>query len=85
MNPSQLQPEDTDVLGIHWGDRWLICYRLQELDIPCWCEVGQPLRVRISTPKEAMQFFSVVKQYTAPRHELLQNLERCWQQSNSNS
>lgn len=80
MNSSHLQPEDSEVVAIDWADRWLIYNRLQDLEIPCWCEVGQPLRVKIRTPKEAVQLSSVVKQHTASRCELIQNLEQCWQQ-----
>ncbi|MGF1493473.1 MAG: Asr1405/Asl0597 family protein [Microcoleaceae cyanobacterium] len=78
MNSSQLQPEDTNPVEVDATDRWLVYYRLKDLDIPCWCQVGQPLRVRISTPAEAAQLSSVVKQHTASRHELIQNLEKCW-------
>ncbi len=79
MNSSQLQPDNSEVIEVNsWADRWQVYRRLQELGIPCSCEVEQPLRVQINNPNQAVQLSSVLKQFTASRGELVQNLERSW-------
>ncbi|MEA5516114.1 Asr1405/Asl0597 family protein [Nodularia sp. UHCC 0506] len=65
-------------VGVDWADRWQVHKRLQELDIPCWCEVNQPLRVEINHPLAIFQLWSVVQQLTASRQELICHLENCW-------
>ncbi|MEB3279887.1 MAG: hypothetical protein VKK42_13315 [Lyngbya sp.] len=80
MNSSQLQPENSEVIEVNcWADRWQVYRRLQELGIPCSCEVEQPLRVQITNTNQAVQLSSVLKQFTASRQDLLESLERCWQ------
>lgn len=80
MNSSQLQPENSEVIQVNcWADRWQVYRRLQELGIPCSCEVEQPLRVQIKNTNQAVQLSSVLKQFTASRQELLDSLERSWQ------
>jgi len=49
---------------------------LQELDIPCSCATNQPLRVHIADVAAAVQLWSVTKQLTAPRQDLVSALER---------
>lgn len=80
MKSSQLEPGEGEIVQVNWIDRWFIYKRLQELEIPCWCASQQPLRVNICNCRDAIQLISVVKQTTASRQELIQNLERCWQQ-----
>lgn len=63
---------------VNRGEKWQIYYRLQELEIPCQCISNQPLEVTTTTPTAAIQLWSVVKQLTAPRAELINWLERCW-------
>ncbi|AFY32407.1 Asr1405/Asl0597 family protein [Calothrix sp. PCC 7507] len=79
MKPSSSKIENNHILEVNWVDRWRIYKRLQELDIPCWCEANQPLRVEISNPKAAIQLWSVVRQFTASRHEQIWILENIWQ------
>lgn len=62
-------------------DRWSVYRRLQELEIPCECAVNQPLSVEIHTVMAALQFRSVVQQFTATRRELIHWLDDCWQSS----
>jgi hypothetical protein len=57
---------------------WNVYGRLQELSIPCHCRSGQPLEVTVSSAHQAMQLWSVVQQFTAPRHSTVDHLERCW-------
>ena len=81
MSTFDLIPESCEILQVSWVDRWQVYKRLQELDIHCWCAVEQPLRVQLKNGNEATQLESVLRQYTANRHELVQLLQRCWQAS----
>ncbi|MBW4635094.1 MAG: hypothetical protein KME30_25305 [Iphinoe sp. HA4291-MV1] len=78
MKPLILQPQVKYIVEVNWADRWQIYRRLQELDIPCWCETNQALTVEISNPTAAIQLWSVVRQLTAPRQDLIRNLKKCW-------
>jgi hypothetical protein len=79
LKPLILQPQVKYIVEINWADRWQVYRRLQELDIPCWCETNQPLTVEISHPTAAIQLWSVVRQLTANRQELVSTLKKCWQ------
>jgi hypothetical protein len=70
--------EEKQVLEVNWADRWVVYHRLQQLNIPCWCETNQPLKVVISSPAAAIQLWSVVRQFTASRQDLISTLEFCW-------
>ena len=59
--------------------RWSIYHRLRELEIPCRCSTNQPLQVELERPGEIAQLCFVVKQLTAPRNELIEWLNDCWQ------
>lgn len=61
-------------------ERWNVYYRLQDLAIPCTCRQGQPLQVQIPTATAAIQFWSVIQNFTAPRQVAVDRLEHCWQQ-----
>lgn len=78
MNPSELEARASQVVEVSWPDRWQVYRRLRELDVPCWCAIDEPLRVAIDTVTTAVQLQSVLKQFTSPRRDLLQWLERCW-------
>ncbi|MBD2363178.1 hypothetical protein H6G36_18630 [Anabaena minutissima FACHB-250] len=69
------QIEQTYVVEVNWLDRWQIYQRLQELDVPCWCEANQPLKVEISSPVAAIQLWSVIRQFTASRQDLISTLK----------
>ncbi|TAG71568.1 MAG: hypothetical protein EAZ23_17790 [Oscillatoriales cyanobacterium] len=69
MNPADRELEVCEIVQVSWLDRWQVYKRLQELEIPCWCAVDQPLRAKVNT----------VRQVSAPRRELVQLLECCWQ------
>lgn len=79
MNPAEPELEVGDIVQVSWSDRWQVYKRLQELEIPCWCAVDQPLRVKVNTPKQWAQLASVLRQFTASRRELVQLLDHCWQ------
>lgn len=53
--------------------------RLQELEIPCWCEANQPLKVELVTPMTVVQLWSVMRQFTSSRQDLIYSLEINWQ------
>ncbi|MBD1814611.1 Asr1405/Asl0597 family protein [Microcoleus vaginatus] len=79
MNPADPELEVCDIVQVSWLDRWQVYKRLQELEIPCWCAVDQPLRAKVNTAKQAAQLMSVLRQVSAPRDELVEWLECCWQ------
>jgi hypothetical protein len=58
--------------------RWEVYHRLQELEIPCECATERPLQASITTATAAIQVWSVVRQVTASRRELVTWLEDCW-------
>ena len=79
LKPPSFQPlEVSQMLEVNWADRWQVYHRLQELTIPSWCVTDQPLKVRIDDVAAAIQLWSVVRQLTAPRQDLVCALERCW-------
>ncbi|AFY50595.1 hypothetical protein Nos7524_4867 [Nostoc sp. PCC 7524] len=67
------------VVEVNWIDRWQVYQRLQELEIPCCCETNQPLSVEISSPTAAAQLWSVMRQFTASRQDLIWTLKSSWQ------
>lgn len=79
MNSSQPSLASSQVVEVNWHDRWEVYRRLQELQIPCQCAPNQPLRVQLQTPREALQLWSVVRQFNSPRQEILLWLRDCWQ------
>ncbi|MGG6296408.1 Asr1405/Asl0597 family protein [Leptolyngbya sp. AN02str] len=59
-------------------DRWCICHRLQECMIACSCPTDGSLQVEVQYGIELILVRSIVQQFTAPHHELVNWLERCW-------
>jgi hypothetical protein len=68
-----------DVISVPRIDRWRVYHRLQELKIPCWCLPDGSLRVEVQTGVGALLLRSVVQQFIAPRQEMVNWLERCWE------
>jgi len=81
LKPFSSEIEKNFVVGVDWADRWQVYQRLQELDIPCWCEANEPLRVGISNPLAIVQLWSVMQRLTASRLDLIGGLEQCWKSS----
>lgn len=83
LHPSDDQPNADvlliDVVSVPRIDRWRVYYRLQELKIPCWCLPDGSLRVEVQTSLGALLLRSVVQQFMAPRQEMVNWLERCWE------
>jgi hypothetical protein len=67
------------VIAVPKGDRWRIHHRLQELKIPSRCTADGSLRVEIDHAIELLLVYSIHRQFTATRQELVNWLERCWQ------
>ena len=78
MKSSSSETDKKHVIDIDWADRWQVYQRLQELDIICICDTNQPLMVEINNPTAAIQLWSVIKQFTASRQDLIKNIENSW-------
>lgn len=68
----------THIVSVPRLDRWRIYHRLQELTIPCWCLDDGSLRVEVQSGIGALLLRSVVQQFLASRQEMVNWLERCW-------
>lgn len=68
----------TQVVHVSRSDRWHLYHRLQELMIPCWCLQDGTLQVEISDGVTALLLWSVVRQLSASRSELVNWLNQCW-------
>lgn len=79
LPPSSSNTSVGQIVNVSRILRWQIYYRLQELRIPCWCPVDGSLRVEVNDSVSAMLVRSTVQQFVAPRQELVEWLERCWQ------
>ena len=77
INPSQNSVPTLTI--VHCEDRWQVHHRLQSLGISTQCQSFQPLRVKIDTPAEAIQLWSVVRQVSTPRCALAASLHKSWQ------
>ena len=78
MNFTDPNPKNSQVVAINWIDRWEAYYRLKELQIPCQCSPNQPLEVQLSDATMAIQLWSVIRQLTSTRRELVDWLNQCW-------
>lgn len=78
MKSFSTEIEKKHIVEVNWSDRWQIYQRLQELEIPCWCEPNQPLTVEIGNFLLAVQLWSVIRQFTASRQDLISILEQSW-------
>ncbi len=79
LTPSSSDTSDGQVVDVSRVLRWQIYHRLQELKIPCWCPADGSLRVEVNDSIAAVLVRSTVQQFVAPRQELVDWLERCWQ------
>lgn len=78
MKSFSTEIEKKHIVEVNWVDRWQMYQRLQELEIPCWCETNQPLTVEIDNFQTAIQLWSVMRQFTVSRQELIRTLEASW-------
>lgn len=79
--PQSRQAQPEQIVTIARSDRWQVCYRLQELDISCTCPADGNLVVDLDTPVALAQLWSVMQQLTGSRQQMIEWLERCWQQA----
>jgi hypothetical protein len=77
LKPFRSETEQKYVVVVNRADRWEVFRRLQELDIPCWCESNQPLTVEIKDVIAAVQLWSVTRQLTISRQDSIWMLESC--------
>ena len=71
--------DGSQIIEVDWLDRWQVYYRLKDLEIPCSCRSNQPLKASPNHPQAAIQIWSVTRQFTANRQELIDWLNQCWQ------
>ncbi|MDJ0677789.1 MAG: hypothetical protein QNJ36_20805 [Calothrix sp. MO_167.B42] len=80
MEVNQEEVKGQQIVDVDWLDRWAVYRRLQELEIPCWCETNQPLTVQIHDPVALIQVWSVIRHFSTSRQQKIQILSKCWQQ-----
>lgn len=78
---TQAQSRQLQRIAIARCDRRQIAQRLQDLDLACTCLDDGSLQVDISYPIAALQLWSVMQQFTAPRSALVARLTQCWRHS----
>ena len=66
------------ILPVKWTCRWDVFHRLQALGIECECSTNEPLLAYLDSPTTAVQIRSVIRQFSASRHELIDWLDSCW-------
>lgn len=78
-NSGEKQNQPSSILKVKWAYRWEVFRRLQVLGINCQCSTNEPLLVCLDSPVTVMQIWSVVRQSSASRQELISWLDKCWQ------
>lgn len=77
--PNSLASQQTrKVIAVKWAHRWEVFRRLQALEIDCQCSTNEPLLVNLDSPTTLAQVWSVMRQSTAQRHQLVDWLNDCW-------
>lgn len=79
MEQHNFSSSANQTLRISRSDRWQVSQRLSELGISSTCLQDGTLEVEVDSPVTVIQVRSVLTQFTAPRAQLLDWLERCWQ------
>ena len=79
MKYPQHYPEDRQTVAVELSRRWEVYYRLQDLDVPCYCSCNEPLQIEIRSPLVGIQVWQVMRQVTCTRQELIDWLESCWE------
>jgi hypothetical protein len=73
------EQKSNPILSVKWIDRWDVFHRLQALGIECQCCTNKPLLVDLHSPTTVAQVWSVARQFSTPRHELIDWLDNCWE------
>jgi hypothetical protein len=76
-NPST-NSSSTQLISVNRSDRWQVHQRLAELEIASSCLKDGSFAVELHSPLALIQLRSVLLQFTAPRQQLVDWLERCW-------
>jgi hypothetical protein len=77
--PHSSAPEKTRrAITVKWAYRWEVFRRLKALEIDCQCSTNEPLLVDLDSPMTLIQVWSVIRQSTAERHQLIDWLNDCW-------
>lgn len=77
--PNSLASQQTrKVIAVKWAHRWEVFRRLQALEIDCQCSTNEPLLVNLDSPTTLAQVWSVMRQSTSQRHQLVDWLNDCW-------
>lgn len=79
--PDQLSQSIHQLIKIARCDRWQAHQRLEELGIFSSCLADGSFQVEVYSPLTVVQLQSVLCQLTAPRQQLIDRLEQCWQHS----
>ena len=71
-------PKPDKVLSVKWSSRWEIFRRLKALQINCQCRTNEPLLIDLHSPTTLVQIWSVIRQSSATRTQLIDWLDNCW-------
>lgn len=77
-NFSTEQKQPSRVLSVKWAYRWEVFRRLKALGIDCQCSTNEPLLVDLYSPTTLVQIWSVIRQSSAEREQLIDWLDNCW-------
>lgn len=70
--------KNSQIVTVEWSERWQVYHRLKALEIDCSCRINEPLQVAPDSPQQAIQLWSIVKQVTSSRQDLVDWLHQCW-------
>lgn len=73
-----VQPTSLPIM-VSRSERWHIHARLSELGIASGCRQDGGLDVEIHSPLALIQLRSLLQRLVAPRQQLIDQLERCWE------
>lgn len=79
MTPEKSSLTNFQTIEIARTESWSAYRRFQDLSIQSHISTGTPLQVEISNPQTAVQVWSVIKQVTGSRSELIDWLDHCWE------
>ncbi len=74
-------PVSTQALQVARHDCWSVYNRLLDLSVPVWRSADGQVFAGIRSVADAVQVYSVVRQFQASRQVLAEGLERCWEQA----
>ncbi|MEL6225231.1 MAG: Asr1405/Asl0597 family protein [Cyanobacteria bacterium J06627_8] len=78
MNEDKLDDLSNGWVETQHVSPWEIYTRLKELDIPCHRQPYEPLKIHVHSPLAIVQAWSVCRQFTQSRVELVDWLNSCW-------